>query len=152
MAQAKYNSIEEYIDTIPEDRIEPFLKLKKTIEEHIPEGFEEALQYNMPAYNVPLSTYPEGYHCDASQPLPFISIANQKNFIALYHFGMYADKELYDWFVAEYPNHAKYKLDMGKSCIRFKKMTDIPYDLVGELVQKMSLEKWVSTYEKNLKG
>ena len=101
----------------------------------------------MIGYVVPHSKYPNGYHCDPKLPLPFINIASQKNFVALYHSGVYAKKELFDWFVTEYPKHAKYKLDMGKSCVRFKKMNDIPYDLIAELATKFTVEEWISTYE-----
>ncbi|PZQ85019.1 MAG: hypothetical protein DI548_09085, partial [Flavobacterium johnsoniae] len=80
-------------------------------------------------------------------PLPFLSLASQKNFIALYHMGIYADPKLLDWFVNEYPKHSKLKLDMGKSCIRLKKMDQIPYELLGELFGKISPEKWIEMYE-----
>ena len=105
----------------------------------------------MMGWNVPLKTYPDGYHCTPGEPLPFLGMASQKNFIAFYHMGMYADKELHDWFVAEYPKHSKRKLDMGKSCIRFKKPDEIPFELMGELVKKMSPRDWISLYEQNLK-
>ena len=149
---SKYKDIEDYIANIPEDRIEAFMKLKETIDNNIPEGFELMLSYNMLGYLVPHSLYPDGYHCDPKLPLPFINIANQKGFIALYHSGVYADRKLHEWFVSEYPKHSKYKLDMGKSCIRFKKVDHIPYDLVAELVKKMSVEDWITLYEKNLKS
>ena len=100
----------------------------------------------MPSYVVPLKTYPKGYHCDTKLPLPFLSIAAQKNFIALYHMGLYANKELYEWFVAEYPKHCKSKLDAGKSCIRFKKTDDIPYELIKELIKKMNVFGFRSQY------
>ena len=106
----------------------------------------------MIGYVVPKSTYPDGYHCDPKLPLPFMNIASQKNFIALYHLGIYAHPPLYDWFVKEYPNHCSRKLDMGKSCVRFKKIEEIPYDLVGELVSKMDLDQWISIYESNVKA
>ncbi len=147
----KYKSIEEYIAEIPEDRKGPFLELKKTVQENLPSGFEECLHYNMIGYVVPHSTYPDGYHCDTSLPLPFINIANKKNFIALYHMGLYASPEIYDWFVREYPNHTKYKLDMGKSCIRFKKIDQIPLDLIAQLCKKFSVKGWIALYDKTLK-
>lgn len=148
----KYKDIEEYLENIPEERIEPFMKLKETIDANIPEGFELMLSYNMLGYLVPHTIYPDGYHCDPKLPLPFVNIANQKGFIALYHSGIYADPELHKWFVTEYPKHSKYKLDMGKSCVRFKKVDHIPYDLIAELMQKMSVEDWVTLYEKNVKS
>ena len=139
-------TVQDYIDQVAEDKKESFIKLQQTILENIPEGFEETISYKMIGYVVPMSTYPAGYHCDPSLPLPFISIAAQKNFIALYHMGIYADETLLNWFVNEYPNHVKTKLDMGKSCIRFKKSSDIPFDLIAELVFKMSVEQWIELY------
>lgn len=149
--QIKANNPEEYITQIPEDRIPYFKKLRKTILENIPKGFEEQMSYGMIGYVVPKSTYPNGYHCDTSLPLPFTSIASQKNFIALYHSGIYANKEIHDWFVREYPKHCKRKLDMGKSCVRFKKVDDIPYDLIKELLGKMTVEEWIKIYETAIK-
>ncbi|WP_350292534.1 DUF1801 domain-containing protein [uncultured Croceitalea sp.] len=143
-------TVDEYISKLPEDRIAPVSKLREIVKKNIPKGFEECINYKMIGYVVPHSIYPAGYHCDTKLPLPFINIASQKNFVALYHSGIYADKKLLDWFVAEYPKHVKTKLDMGKSCIRFKKMENIPYDLITELCQKMTVEDWISLYEKNI--
>ncbi|OYQ33194.1 hypothetical protein CHU92_13310 [Flavobacterium cyanobacteriorum] len=126
-------------------------KLHDVIIKNLPEGFQEGMGYGMLGWSVPHSTYPAGYHCDPKQPLPFLGIASQKNFIALYHMGIYADKELHDWFVAEYPKYVKTKLDMGKSCIRFKKPETIPYELIGRLVQKMTPQQWIELYEAGLK-
>ena len=146
------NTQEEYIAQLSEERQEPFKKLRQTILENLPKGFEEVMGYGMPAYVVPHSIYPDGYHCDPKLPLAFISIANQKGFIALYHMGVYANPELYDWFVGEYPNHSKYKLDMGKSCVRFKKVDHIPYDLIAELIKKATVKYWVTLDEEKLKN
>ncbi len=147
----KATTVKEYIDQLPEDRQKVIKKLRSTINKHLPKGFKEKIQYNMPGWVVPLSKYPAGYHASKGElPLPFINIASQKNFVALYHSGVYADPELHQWFVEEYPKHAKRKLDMGKSCIRFKKLDDIPYDLIGELAGKISPDAWIETYEKNL--
>lgn len=142
---------QEYIDQLPEDRKEAVSKIKAILKEHLPDGFEEGMLYKMPAFFVPHSLYPDGYHCKPSDPLPFINVASQKNFVALYHMGLYAKKELYDWFVAAYPKHCKYKLDMGKSCIRFKKVEDIPYDLIAELAGKMTAQEWIDIYETAIK-
>ena len=136
---------------IPEERKTSFNKLRETIIENLPKGFSEVLTYGMIGYVVPHDLYPDGYHCDSKLPLPFVNIASQKNFIALYNMGIYAKPELLDWFVKEYPKHCKYKLDMGKSCVRFKKVDDIPYKLIGELMTKMSVKDWISLYEKNIK-
>ena len=141
------DTIDEYMANVPEERQEAFGRLWETIAENIPDGFEQGLSYGFPSYVVPLSVYPDGYHCKKDEPLPFISIANQKNFVALYHMGVYADMELMEWFKAEYPNHVKTKLDMGKSCVRFKKPENIPFDLIGELVSKMTADKWIEIYE-----
>jgi len=139
----------DYIDQLEEDRKVPFQKLMTIISKNLPKGFEADFMYKMPAFVVPKSLYPNGYHCSPELALPFINLASQKNFIALYHMGLYADAELYDWFITEYPKHCKYKLDMGKSCIRFKKMEDIPYDLIAELLQKMKAKDWIELYEKS---
>ena len=140
-----------YIDQLPDDRKEIMQKLREAIRENLPKGFEEEMSYGMIGYVVPHTIYPGGYHCDPKLPLPFISIASQKNFIALYHMGIYSDKNLLDWFTTEYPKHAMTKLDMGKSCIRFKKVNDIPFDLIGELAGKMSTDEWIDLYELNYK-
>lgn len=145
------NTPEDYIKQLPQERREGVLTLRNTILKNLPKGFEESMGYGMIAYVVPHTLYPDGYHCDPKLPLPFINIASQKNFIALYHMGMYAHKELLDWFVGEYSKHCKTKLDMGKSCVRFKKMDDIPYELIGQLCEKMSLQEWVKLYESQIK-
>lgn len=144
------DSIKEYLEKVPEERRSAFKKLFETIAENLPEGFETGLSYGMIGWDVPLKTYPAGYHCTPGKPLPFMGMASQKNFIALYHMGIYANPELYDWFVAEYPKHSKRKLDMGKSCIRFKRPDEIPLELIAELAKKMSPENWVSMYKKML--
>ncbi len=144
----KYKNVQDYINQLPEDKKEGFEKLRNCILKNLPKGFEECISYNMIGFVVPFSIYPNGYHCNTSLPLPFMSIAAQKNFVALYHMGIYADEKLLNWFVEEYPKHSKAKLDMGKSCIRFKKMDDIPLDLIGELVKKISVKDWITTYEK----
>ena len=125
-------------------------KLRTVIRENLPKGFKEVMD-GMLHYVVPHSIYPDGYHCNPKQPLPFISLASQKNFIALYHMGIYSDNKLLNWFTKEYPSHSKSKLDMGKSCIRFKKVNDIPYDLIGELVSKITVDEWIFFYEKAIK-
>ena len=145
------STVEEYISQVPEERQEVLQKLCKIIKETLPRGFEEGINYNMIGYYVPHSKYPEGYHCNPKLPLPFLNLASQKNSINLYHSGIYAKKELYDWFVVEYPKYSKRKLDMGKSCIRFKKLDDIPYELIAELCAKMTVDEWISIYESVIK-
>src|SRR5690606_26234746 len=136
---------------LPEERKEVVEKIRKIVLKNLPKGFEETMGYGMLGYVVPHTIYPDGYHCDPKTPLPFMGMASQKNFIAFYHMGIYADTKLYDWFVEQYPKYCKSKLDMGKSCIRFKKINDIPYELLGELVTKMSVQDWISIYEENYK-
>ena len=150
--QASATNIEDYFNEIPEERKEVFRKLRNTIANNIPDGYIEQMSYGMIGYIVPHSTYPSGYHCNPKLPLPFINIASQKNFIALHHLGIYANSELLDWFVAEYPNHCDHKLDIGKGCIRFKKLDQIPFDLIAELVQKISVEEWIHCYESQIKN
>lgn len=149
--KADGKTVMEILTNLPEDRVGPFNKLHEVIENNLPEGFESAISYGGLGYVVPHSLYPDGYHCKPSEPLPFAGIASQKNSINLYHMGIYANPKLLDWFVAEYPKHSKRKLDMGKSCIRFKKTDDIPYDLIAELMQKISVAEWIDTYESQLK-
>ncbi|WP_299430351.1 DUF1801 domain-containing protein [uncultured Maribacter sp.] len=142
---------EEYIEGLPEDRKEAVSKIRTILKSTLPKGFLECISYKMLGYVVPHTIYPDGYHCNPKLPLPFINLASQKNFIALYHNGIYADYNLYNWFVEEYPKHCKRKLDMGKSCIRFKYIDDIPYGLIEELAGKITPENWIFLYEKNLK-
>jgi hypothetical protein len=149
--QYKATSVEDYIDQLPTDRKEPMTKLRNTIFKNIPKGFEETIGYGMIGYVVPHSIYPDGYHCTPNLPLPFMNIASQKNFIAVYNMGIYSKKEVYDWFIVEYPKHCKRKLDMGKSCIRFKYLDDIPYELIGELASKITVDEWINHYETVLK-
>jgi uncharacterized protein YdhG (YjbR/CyaY superfamily) len=142
---------EEYISQLPDERKEAIKELRSVILKNLPIGFEEIMNYGMVSYVVPHSLYPDGYHCDPKLPLPFLSIASQKNFIAVYHMGIYAEPELLNWFTKEYANQSKTRLDMGKSCIRFKKTDQIPLKLIGELVTKMTPAEWISTYEKHFK-
>ena len=145
------SSPEDYIAQIPDERKGPFTKLRSVILENLPEGYREAMAYGMISYVVPHEIYPPGYHVNPKIPLPFLSIASQKNFIAFYHMGIYADKDLLAWFEQEYPKHCNSRLDMGKSCIRFKKIYEIPYDLIAELLQKMPVHDWISIYENSRK-
>ncbi|MCX6156972.1 MAG: DUF1801 domain-containing protein [Ignavibacteriae bacterium] len=147
--QSKSKTVKEYINDIPPERAEAFSKLRNTIIKNLPKGFEEGLYYGMIGYCVPHSIYPKGYHCKPEQPLPFANIASQKNFIAFYHMGLYANPDLFNWFVTEFPKHTDAKLDMGKSCVRFKKTSDIPFKLIGELMKKISVKDWIQLYEKS---
>ncbi|HLV51326.1 MAG TPA: DUF1801 domain-containing protein [Flavobacterium sp.] len=149
--KANGTTVEEILANIPEDRATAFNKLHETIVKNLPEGFEAAISYGGLGYVVPHSLYPAGYHCKPAEPLPFAGIASQKNSINFYHMGIYSKPSLLDWFIKEYPKHSKQKLDMGKSCVRFKKLEEIPYKLIGELMQKISVEEWINIYESNIK-
>lgn len=145
------NNPEEYIETLPEDRKFAIGEIRKVLLENLPRGFTEIMGNGMLSYVVPHSLYPNGYHCNPKQPLPFISLASHKNFIAMYHMGLYANQKLLQWFTTEFPKHSKVKLDMGKSCIRFKKPEQIPFKLIGELVGKIAPSEWIACYEDQFK-
>jgi hypothetical protein len=149
MTSSKASTVEAYLKEIPEDKRPAMLALRKTITKNLPAGFKEIMQYGMIGYVIPHSLYPDGYHTDPKEPLPFISLAAQKNHIAVYHMGIYADPALLQWFQESYAKQSKTKLDMGKSCIRFKNPTQIPVDLIGELASRMSPQTWIDLYEKS---
>jgi uncharacterized protein YdhG (YjbR/CyaY superfamily) len=149
--QSTAKTVEEYLGSLPEDRKKAILELRKVILKNLPKGFSEEMSYGMIGYVVPFSLYPNGYHCSPELPLPFMNIASQKNFIAIYHMGIYGDAKLLKWFTEEYAKQSKTKLDMGKSCIRFKKPEQIPFKLIGELSSKISPKKWIEIYESHLK-
>jgi len=149
--QSKATTPEEYIAQMPEERQVAFNKLRAAIKKNLPKGFKEEMSYGMIGYVVPHSLYPAGYHCNPKLPLPFMNIASQKNFIAVYHMGVYADPALLKWFTDAHAKASSKKLDMGKSCMRYKKPDDIPFDLIGQLASKMSTDEWIARYEKNFK-
>jgi uncharacterized protein YdhG (YjbR/CyaY superfamily) len=138
---------DQYVAELPADRKEAMTELRKQISKNMPKGFREEMNYGMIGYVVPHALYPAGYHCDPKLPLPFMNVASQKNFIAVYHMGIYAKPDLLKWFQEEFPKHSTKKLDMGKSCIRFKKPEDIPFKLFGELAKKMTVKDWINCYE-----
>lgn len=140
-------SIKAFLNSVPEERRDIVNKLHKVIESSLPSGFDVHASNGMLNYVVPLSRYPKGYHATKGGPLPFISIASQKNHIALYHMGLYGNPELMQWFEEAYTQHSSNKLDMGKSCIRFKHLEQIPFDLIGELCQKMDVDEYIAQYE-----
>jgi hypothetical protein len=144
--------IQHYINEVEEERRGCFQRLFDIIENNIPEGFQSQMGYGMPGWVVPFSRFTSGYHCDPKLPLPFLNIAAQKKHISIYHMGIYADRELLDWFQSEYPKHCKLKLNMGRSCIRFRNPKKIPFELVGELVSRMTVDEWIELYKRNLKS
>ncbi|MCF8715499.1 DUF1801 domain-containing protein [Joostella atrarenae] len=145
------NTVEDYLNTVPLEIRPAFNKLRAVILDNLPKGLEERLSYGMIGYVVPHSIYPKGYHCNPELPLPFINLASQKNYISLYHSGLYADEEIYKWFINEYPKYTSSKLDIGKSCVRFRKMDQIPYELIATLLSKMDVETWIGLYEETIK-
>lgn len=149
--QSTAKTVNDYLNELPEEKKSAFSKLRNSILMNLPKGFEEEMSYGMLGYVVPHSIYPDGYHCNPKLPLPFMAIASQKNFIALYHMGIYANPKLMEWFTSEYPKHSSLKLDMGKSCVRFKKIDQIPFDLIAELVEKMTVEDWIKCYKTQIK-
>jgi len=149
--QSKATTVEQYIAELPQDRQAAISRLRNEIKKNLPKGFSETMGYGMIGYVVPHSKYPAGYHCNPKLPLPFMNIASQKNFIAVYHMGIYASPKLLKWFTDAYTKMGLGKPDMGKSCLRFKKPEDIPYKLIGELASKITPEEWIAAYEKNFK-
>jgi hypothetical protein len=149
--QSKATTVDQYIAELPEDRKEAITQLRKVIKKNLPKGFKEGMGYGMMGWAVPHSTYPAGYHCTPELPLPFMSVASQKNFVAVYHMCVYSDPKLHKWFTDEYAKLNLGKLDMGKSCIRFKNLSKIPYTLIGELCRKVTVDDWIKQYEKMLK-
>lgn len=145
--QSKAATVDQYLSELPEDRQAAIEKLRKVIKKNMPKGFRECMNYGMIGYVVPHSKYPAGYHCNPKDPLPFMNIASQKNFIAVYHMGVYGDPKLYKWFTDAYAKLEMGKLDMGKSCIRFKNPDKIPYQLIGELAAKMTPDDWIARYD-----
>lgn len=148
--QSKATTVEAYIAELPDDRRETINQLRKVIKKNLPKGFQECMAYGMIGYVVPHKLYPPGYHCDPKLPLGFMNIAAQKNFTAVYHMGIYCDPKLMKWFTDAYAKSGAGKLDMGKSCIRFKNASKIPYELIGELAAKMTPQDWIDRYEQAL--
>jgi len=149
--QSKATTVDAYMAELPEDRKKAMTELRKAINKNLPKGFKEGMGYGMMGWSVPHALYPPGYHCTPELPLPFMGIASQKNFIAVYHMGLYADPGLLKWFTTAHAKASPKKLDMGKSCIRYKKPDDIPFELIGELASKMTPDEWIAIYEKVLK-
>lgn len=147
--QSKATTVEHYLTELLEDKRKIIQRLRETIQTNISKDTEETMQYGMITFVIPYSVYPPGYHCAPKQPLPFISLAAQKNFFAFYHMGVYAKPELLNWYIETYEQTMKLKPDVGKSCIRFKKAEHISFELLAELVQRMTASEWIELYEKN---
>jgi hypothetical protein len=146
--QSKAKTVVEYLNSLPEDRQKVMKALRSAIKKNIPKGFEETMSYGMIGYVIPHKLFPAGYHCDPSLPLPFINVASQKNYISVYHMGLY-DGELLEWLKGEWTKFSSKKLDMGKCCLRFKKPDDVPIELIGKLVSKVTPHQWIKFYQKS---
>ncbi len=149
---SKATTVENYLVELPEERQQAMEKLRKVIRKNLPKGFKEEMNYGMIGYVVPHSKYPAGYHCGPKMPLPFLNVASQKNSITVYHMGMYANPKLEKWFADAYTKATGKKADKGKSCLRYKKPEDIPYELIGELASKVSVDEWIELYEKKFRN
>ena len=147
---SKVSTVESYMASLPQDRQDAISKIRQAILTNIPEGFVEQMSYGMIGYVIPHSLYPAGYHCKPSLPLPFMNVASQKNFIAVYHMGIYANADLLKWFTDEYSKRITGRLDMGKSCIRFKNPENIPFELIGKLAGKLSVTEWIKLYKESI--
>lgn len=141
---------EAYLSELPPERQGPMRKLREAIQAHIDPAFQEGMGYGMMGWDVPFSIYPEGYHCNPKLPVPFLGLASQKNYIAVYHMGVYNDPALLKWFQDEYAKTG-WKLNMGKSCIRLRRMDQIPYELIGKLASKPSLKEYLHHYVTQVK-
>lgn len=149
--QSAATTVKAYLEELPADRRDVISRLRQEIRKNIPEGFKEEMNYGMIGYVVPHKLYPAGYHCDPKMPLPFMSVASQKNFVAVYHMGVYSMPAINKWFVEACARAGITKLDMGKSCIRFKNLSKIPYEVIGQLASKIKPEEWIAYYEKVIK-
>jgi uncharacterized protein YdhG (YjbR/CyaY superfamily) len=149
--KSEANSVEEYLATLPEERRKALNELRKLAKKYLGKEIKEEMSYGMIGWVIPHRVFPAGYHCNPALPLPFVSVASQKSGISLYHMGLYADKQLMNWFVQEYPKHCAAKLDLGKSCIRFKKPEEIPFKLIGALFEKMNTTQWIKLYTQQLR-
>jgi hypothetical protein len=147
--QSKAKTVDEYIETLPEDRQKAIIDIRNVVNKNLPKGFEEVMS-GMIGWVVPHEIYPNGYHCDPKQPLPFMGLASQKNFISFYSMCLYSDSKQFAWFQKEWTKHSSKKLDMGKCCVRFKKVDDIPLKLLGELAAKVTPAQWIEIYESTM--
>ncbi|MFI4853421.1 MAG: iron chaperone [Phycisphaerales bacterium JB065] len=142
-------TVQDYLAALPDDRREALEAVRKVILKNLPKGYEEGIQYNMIGYFVPHSLYPDGYHCDPKQPLLFASIASQKNHMGLYLFCVYCDPQGKERFVREWKATGK-KLDMGASCVRFKKLEDVPLEVLGAAIKRTPVKDFIAFYEANI--
>jgi hypothetical protein len=148
VVQSKAETPEEYLGGLPDDRREAIAAVRETILENLPEGYEESMQYGMLSYVIPLERYPETYN---GQPLGYVSLASQKNYMSLYLMGIYGEVDGRNWFEAEADRRGA-RLDIGRACVRFKRIEDLPLELVGEAVAKIGVEDFIEKYELSRAG
>ena len=146
---AKPTTVKAYIDALPEDRRKAIRKVRALVNKHLPKGYEEGIQYGIIGWYVPHRIYPDGYHCDPSQPLPYIGLASQKNYISLYLMCIYGDEKLRKQFEKDWAASGR-KLNMGKSCVRFKDVDDVPFDVIGRAVAAVPVKDFIAFYEANV--
>lgn len=147
LVQSTAKTVSGYLAELTPERRTAISAMRRVIKQNLPKGFVEEMGYGMIGYVVPHSLYPGGYHCNPKQPLPFMGLASQKNYLALYHMGIYASEPLLDWFRKEYKKTGK-KLNMGKGCIRFVNLAAVPLDLIGQLAKKITVKQYIAQYSK----
>ncbi len=147
MAKQQFAKVKDYLDSLPEDRRKALRKVRAAVNRRLPKGYKEGIQYGMIGWFVPHSVYPDGYHCDPKQPVPFAGLASQKNYMSLYLMCIYGDPKHKAWFEKEWKKTGK-KLSMGKSCVRFKTVDDVPLDLIEEAVARVPVEDFLAHYDK----
>lgn len=143
---AKPATVKEYLDSLPEDRRKALSKVRAAVNKGLPKGYQEGIQYGMIGWFVPHTLFPAGYHCDPKQPVPFAGLASQKNHMSLYLMCIYGDEGHRKWFERAWKDAGK-KLDMGKGCVRFKRVEDVPLDVVTEAVSRVPVKDFLAHYE-----
>jgi hypothetical protein len=147
--QSKATTVDAYLAELPEERREAISAIRGVILKNLPRGYEEGMQWGVIGYYVPHSLYPAGYHCQPEEPLPVASLASQKNHMAFYGLGLYINEAQARWFVEEWKKAGK-KLDMGKSCVRFKTLDDVAVDVIGRAIKRLPVEQYIEQYERQL--
>ena len=142
-------TVDEYLLALPPDRRALFSAVREVVRANLPEGYEEQLQYGMIGYVVPHKLYPPGYHCDAKQPLTYACLGSQKNYLAIYLMSVYGDPATEAWFKKAWLATGK-KLDMGKSCVRFKKLEDVPLDVIGQVIARTPVSQYIAAVERTM--
>lgn len=143
-------TVDEYLALLPDDRRDALEAVREVILANLPEGYEETMCYGMIGYVVPHSLFPAGYHCDPKQPLSYAGLASQKNHMSLYLMTVYGDAPTAEWFKSAFTAAGK-KLDMGKSCVRFKKVSDLPLDVIGQAIARVPAQAYIEQYEQLLR-